>query len=208
MLARPTRRQILGALAIALATLGAVHAIALWKVRRAVGPGAYVLDDERPADETRFREILADLEVMGRPEAAEGLASLQSDRRVWIAPALEGRQGFYVAILTVRRVYLAGERLQERVEFYDPLPPGLSEGHQIDRAFARLNRAGTIYHEWVHSKGTEDELTAYGEELRFYDEVPRSRWYSALRESEKRYADLALAHAKAAAREALGREER
>lgn len=168
VLARPNRRQVLGALAIALGTLGAIHGIALWKVWRAVGPGGHVLDEDRPADLDRFREILADLEAMGRPEAAEGLAEFEREGRVWIAPELEGRQGLYVAILTVRRVYLAGERLHEPVDFHDPLPPGLSEGHQIDRAFARLNRAGTIYYEWLHATGTEDEASAYGEEIRFY----------------------------------------
>ena len=103
-----TRDQLIGAVALAVATYFGVLRIAEAKSDAAVGSRGLLLDEKQPADLAAFRRFERQLIVIGQEPLADRLEELRVGRELWIAPGLgPDRWAAYVESLgLVRRIYI------------------------------------------------------------------------------------------------------
>lgn len=116
-------------------------------------------------------------------------------------PNLKGRQGVYVNMNGMRRIYLNKNALLSPVSFLDKIRfVDIDMDHM--NAFGYLTLVGTLLHEYIHYSKTLDEKYTYNVEIAFYKKIPQSFFYDNLLESEKVYYDWAIESATRSAQKA------
>lgn len=198
-----TRDQLIGAVALAIATYFGVLRIAEAKCDAAVGSRGLILDESHPEDLAAFRRFEAQLVSMGQTALAERLETLRRSRELWVAPGLgPDRWAAYVESLgLVRRIYIRRVALlSPPSHLYPRGAPLVPPAHQ--NAFGWLSLGGAMRHELAHRDGSIEEAEAYRVELDWYEEVGRSAFMTELEGDERAAWDWALASALASARKA------
>lgn len=200
------RDQLIGVVALAIATYFSVMRIAEAKCDAAVGSRGILLDKNQPDDFAAFQRLLADISRMGQSALAARLGELQQKKELWIAPALgPSRWAAYVdAIGLVQRIYIRRVALLNPIAHLFPhgAPPDLPAAYPI--AFASLSLAGAMRHELAHRDGTLDEALAYEKELEWYEEVQAS-FVTSLEGEERAAWEWAVKSALLSARKAARR---
>lgn len=197
------RDQLIGAVALAIATYFGVMRIAEAKCDAAVGSRGLILDESHPADLAAFRRFEAQLVVMGQGSLAERLETLRLGRELWVAPGLgPDRWAAYVESLgLIRRIYIRRVALlNPPAHLYPRGAPLVPSGHQS--AFGWLSLGGAMRHELAHRDGSIEETEAYRIELAWYEEVGRSPFMASLEGDERAAWEWALESALASARKA------
>ena len=198
-----TRDQLIGAVALAVATYFGVLRIAEAKSDAAVGSRGLLLDEKQPADLAAFRRFERQLIVIGQEPLADRLEELRVGRELWIAPGLgPDRWAAYVESLgLVRRIYIRRVALlNPPAHLYPRGAPLVPHGHQ--NAFGWLSLGGAMRHELAHRDGLIDEADAYRVELAWYEEVGQSPFMAGLEGDERAAWEWALESARSSARKA------
>lgn len=198
-----TRDQLIGAVALAIATYFGVLRIAEAKCDAAVGSRGLLLDESLPLDFAAFRRFQAQLGEMNQTALADRLEDLRRHRELWVAPGLgPDRWAAYVEALgLVRRIYIRRlALLSPPAHLYPRGALGVPATYQA--AFGWLSLGGAMRHELAHRDGAIEEAEAYGVELDWYEEVRRSPFMAGLEGLERATWDWAMEAAVSSAQKA------
>jgi hypothetical protein len=180
------RDQLIGAVALIVATYFGLHRIAEAKNETTVGGAVFRLDESRPQEMAAFQVVLARIAKMGDAALAERLERLRRDGAIWVAPKMgpERWAVFVETLKLVRRIYV------RRVALLDPMAhlygvprPEIPLDYQ--RAHAWISLAGALRHELAHRDGATEEAPAYQAEIEWYEQLRRSPFLASLPGQER-----------------------
>ena len=186
-------QQIAGAVLLCAATGVGIYRIAEAKNETAVGGSVFRLETRRAAETAAFLNLRSFLSQIGEAPLGDRLEGMREQGAIWVAPSLDARH-WAVCVRSlglVRRVYI------RRVALVDPVAH-LAAAAAVDaprpylQAFAELSLAGALRHELAHYDGADDEGTAYGIEIGWYEGLRSSAWFAGLSEAERRMWDWAI----------------
>lgn len=197
------RDQLIGAVALAIATYYGVVKIAEAKCDAAVGSRGVLLDEKQPEDLAALMRLEARLDAMGQGSLVERLEDLRRKRQLWVGPGMgpERWAAYVEALGLVRRIYVRRVALRSPLtHLYPSGNANVPEDYQD--AFAWLSLAGAMRHELAHLDGAHAEAEAYGQEIAWYAEIQRSAFLSGLEGKERAAWDWAIESAFMSARKA------
>lgn len=180
------RDQLIGAVALIVATYFGLHRIAEAKNETSVGGSVFRLDASWPQEMAAFQLVRAEVARMGDPALADRLERLRQDGEIWVAPRL-GPERWAVFVETlglVQRIYV------RRVALVDPLAhlygrPRLDAPLAYQRAHAWISLAGALRHELAHRDGVIEEGPAYDVEIEWYEKLRDSAFLASLEGEER-----------------------
>lgn len=197
------RDQLIGVVALAVATYFGILRIAEAKCDEAVGSRGIRIDREAPEEFAAFGRLQARLLRLGERDLANRLEALRARNELWAAPGLgPERWAAYVESLgLVRRIYIRRVALLDpRRHLYPRGAPDVPAAHQD--AFAWLSLGGAMRHELAHHDGAIEEEDAYREEIAWYEHVAASAFVASLEGEERAAWDWAIESAILSARKA------